>query len=264
MMSGETELVALQHWLLAAITEPIAPHQSAVEQRIMPSPEQSAAERLDIYRGAYLARLLEVLREQFPCARFAVGDELFDQFATSYLEAHPPRSYTLAKLADSLVSHLEATRPADWGEFVVDLARLEHAIDRVFDTAGPETLPPFTMPQAAHDSLILTLAPGLELHEFGYPVSTYYTAWKVGSEPKWPAPQQQFVALLRRDYIVRRHELTRLQYELLLGISRGLALGETVAAAACTADDVDADKLAAEFGDWFAAWTASGFFAAAQ
>lgn len=263
-MPGETDLAALQHWLLAAITEPIAPQQAAVGERLLPSREQSAAQRLDIYRGAYLARLLEVLREQFPCARFAVGDELFDQFAAGYLDAHPPRSYTLAKLADKLVNHLEVTRPADWGEFVVDLVRLEHAIDRVFDTAGPETLRPFTMPQDANDSLKLTLAPGLELHEFHYPVSSYYTAWKAGRELQWPQPQQQFVALVRRDYIVRRHELTNLQYELLLGVSRGLPIGDAVAGAVCVTSDVDADKLAAEIGVWFATWTASGFFAAAR
>jgi Putative DNA-binding domain len=264
MTSRKIELADVQRWLLAAITEPLAPPQPDIDQLLSPSLQQSAAERLAIYRGAYLARLLEVLREQFPCTRFAVGDELFDQFAAAYLHMHPPRSYTLAKLADNLVDHLEKTRPADWGEFVVDLARLEHAIDRVFDTVGPEDLPPFTMPQDANDSLKLTLAPGLELHEFRHPVSSYYTDWKAGEQPKWSQPQPQFVALLRRDYIVRRHELTNVQYELLLAISRGLPLGETVAAASCAADEVEADNLAAEFGVWFAAWSASGFFAAAS
>jgi hypothetical protein len=263
-MSNDIELAAIQHWLLIAITEPTPLPESAVEERLPRSRAQSAAERLAVYRNAYTARLLEILREQFPCARFAVGDELFDQLATAYLHTHPPRSYTLAKLADKLVDHLEATRPADWGEFVVDLARLEHAIDRVFDTAGPENLPPFAVAQNANDSLKLTLAPGLELHGFRYPVSSFYTAWKANKKPQWPEPHPQFVALLRRDYIVRRHELTSLQYELLSGISSGLPLGEAVAAAANAAGDVEADELAAEFGTWFATWTASGFFVAAH
>jgi hypothetical protein len=264
MTSSKIELSDVQRWLLAAITEPLAPSQSDIDQLLSPSLQQSAPERLAIYRGAYLARLLEVLREQFPCTRFAVGDELFDQLAAGYLHLHPPRGYTLAKLADNLVDHLEKTRPADWGEFVVDLARLEHAIDRVFDTAGPENLPPFTMPQDANDSLKLTLTPGLELHEFRYPVSSYYTDWKAGQQPHWPQPQQQFIALLRRDYIVRRHELTSLQYELLFGIQRGLPIGEAVATATIAAKNVDPNELAAELGLWFAAWTASGFFAAAS
>ncbi len=210
MSSADLELAELQRWLLAAITQPAAPYGDDVARILLPSLQQSTIDRLAIYRSAYIARLLEVLREQFPCTRFAIGDELFDQFATGYLQAYPPHSYTLARLADKIVEHLDATRPADWGGFIVELARLEQAIDRVFDAPGPELLPPFAMPQSAGASLKLTPAPGLELLAFRYPVSTFYTAWKAGRQPHWPQPQPQFVALLRRDYIVRRHELTKL------------------------------------------------------
>jgi hypothetical protein len=263
MTSGRIELAELQRWLLTAIMQPNAPLQADVDQVLLPSLQQSAAERLNVYRNAYLARLLEVLREQFPCTRFAVGDESFDQFAAGYLQAHPPHSYTLARLAGKLVEHLNATRPPEWGAFLIELAKLEHAIDRVFDVAGPEKLPPFTVPYPADDSLMLTLVPGLELLAFRYPVSTYYTAWKAGQEPQWPQPHPQFVALLRRDYIVRRHELTELQHNLLLLLSRGLSLGEAVATAANAAGHVDINQLEAAFGDWFTSWAASGFFATA-
>src|SRR5438067_1824682 len=171
MTSHESRLDELQRWMLAAVTDPSLPASTAIDEMILPSRQQSATERLAVYRHAYLARLLEVLREQFPCTRFAVGDELFDQFATDYLQAYPPRSYTLARLADSLVIHLEATRPADWGAFIVDLARLEQAIERVFEAAGPENLPSFMMPSQADESLKLMLAPGFELLSFRYPVS---------------------------------------------------------------------------------------------
>src|SRR5437764_4817615 len=149
MTSHESRLDELQRWLLAAVTDPSLPASTAIDEMILPSRQQSATERLAVYRGAYLARLLEVFREQFPCTRFAVGDELFDQFAAGYLQAHPPRSYTLAKLPDKLIDHLEESRPADWGELIVDLARLEQAIDRIFDAPGPENLPPFAMPHQA-------------------------------------------------------------------------------------------------------------------
>jgi len=261
--SYQPQLADLQHWLLSAITDPIAPRHHEIDQRLSPSREQSAADRLTVYRSAYLARLLEILREQFPCTRFAIGDELFDEFATGYLQSHPPHSYTLARLADHLVTYLEATRPTDWGAFLVELVRLEHTIDRVFDAAGPEKLPPFTMPQKADESLTLKLAPGLELLAFRYPVSTFYTAWKADRQPPWPQPQPQFVALLRRDYIVRRHELHHLQFELLTAIARGLTLAESISAAANTTENPDELHTADTLRDWFAAWAASGFFTAA-
>jgi hypothetical protein len=257
------QLDQLQHWMLTAITQPAVTKPANLEKAILPSRQQSAGERLAVYRHAYFARLLDVLRELFPCTRFAVGDELFDQFAAGYLQEHPPRSYTLGRLADKLVEYLDATRPGDWGQFVVELARLEQSIDRIFDAAGPEDLPPIAIPHDASDSLRLSFVPGLELHAFRHPVSSFYTDWKAGRQPPWPHPGEQYLALFRRDFIVRRFELTAVQYELLLAISRGLTLGEALVVSADAADQPPLADLAAEFRHWFTLWAANGLFATA-
>jgi hypothetical protein len=266
MTTPAHSLDELQRWMLNAVTDP--PRSATdreVERTILPSHQQSAAERLAVYQNAYLARLLEVLREQFPCTRFAVGDELFDQFAAGYLQAHPPHSYTLARLADDLADYLNATRPADWGAFLVELVRLEQAIDRIFDGPGPEGAKPFEFPAEASESLRLTFVPGFELYAFRYPVSAYYTEWKASREPAWPEPREQFVALLRRDYIVRRYELSREQYELLQSLRAGRALGESLSflgqPGRPSHDETLLDELVADLRDWFARWTADGFFA---
>jgi Putative DNA-binding domain len=256
----------LQHWMLRAVTDPAGVRTcEGLDETILPSRQQTAGERLAVYQHAYLARLLEVLREQFPCSRFAVGDGLFDQFAAGYLHGHPPHSYTLAHLADQLPEYLDATRPADWGDFLVELVGLERAIDRVFDGPGPENAAPFAFPADAGESLRLSLVPGCELHAFHYPVSTYYTDWKAQREPAWPEPREQFIALFRREYVVRRHELSRVQYELL----QRLHDGETLSEALCGVGqprrlphgEASFDELADSVRDWFAGWTAGGFFA---
>lgn len=248
----------LQHWLLASITEPTS--NKDIDDHLRPSLRQSAADRLAVYQHAYTARLLEVLQDLFPCTRFAVGDELFTQFAASYLQAHPPHSYTLNHLADQFPGYLDTTRPADWGAFVVELARLEQKIDRIFDAPGPENLPPFTMPAAADASLKLALVSGFELHRFEHPVSDYFTAWKAGREPNWPEPHDQFVALFRRDYIVRRYELTHSQYDLLCSFKSGVSLGDALAAAANN-HPAGVEILTRDFHNWFAFWAAERFFA---
>ena len=253
----------LQQWMLTAITAPSAPAHPELERTILRSRQQSSAERLAVYRQAYVARLLDVLREQFPCTRFAVGDELFAQFATGYLREYPPASYTLARLADHWVNYLEATRPANWGEFLVELARLEQTIDGIFDAPGPEQLPPFVLPEDATAALCLSFVPGLQLLAFHYPVSTYYTAWKAGDQPAWPEPKEQFVALLRRDYIVRRHELSLLQFRLLSALQSGANLGAALLAAT-EADSVPITELTAQVRQWFAVWASERFFAAAH
>ena len=252
-----------QRWLLAAIMHPAgvaAGAQSDVDEVILPSLQQTAAERLAVYSHAYFARLLEVLRELFPCVRYAVGDELFDEFAVGYLVAHPPASYTLHHLADHFADYLEATRPKDDEQFafIVDLARLEHAIDQVFDGPGPEDLPP-PDPQklAAGD---IRLIPGFRLSAYRFPASSYFTAWKAGDQPAWPEPAEQYVALMRRDYIVRRYELTREQYDLLSQLAADRTLDESLAAIAERSDSLD--SLASEVRRWFAFWSAERFFAA--
>jgi hypothetical protein len=204
-----------------------------------------------VYSSAYFARLLEVLRELFPCLRYAVGDDLFDTFAVEYLQAHPPASYTLHRLADRFADFLETTRPADDDSlaFVVDLARLEHAIDQVFDGPGPET----------GSGGSLSLVPGLRLLAFRFPVSSYFTAWKAGHQPRWPAADAQFIALLRRDYVVRRHELSSVQFELLGHLAAGQSLDDSLAAIAAHASSID--DLCGDVQHWFTHWSARGFFA---
>ena len=260
MKTSTPKLDDVQHWMLTAITQPEGVVDSIdLDRTILPSRQQSSAERLAVYSSAYFARLLEVLRELFPCTRFAAGDELFDQFVVGYLQEHPPHSYTLARLADKLVEYLDATRPADWGAFLVELARLEQAIDRIFDGQGPEGLPPFELPAETSGDLKLTFVPGFELLAFRFPTSTYYTDWKAGREPSWPEAGEQYVALLRRHYIVRRYEVSPVQYHLLLALHDGRSLNEALALV--FAND---DLLPADVRRWFTQWAQAGFFTEAK
>jgi hypothetical protein len=261
-MTVPRELAAMQQWLLATIADPAQIDAATVCNRLTAGPRQSPAERLSVYQQAYFARLLEVLRELFPCTRFAIGDATFDELATAYLLAYPPRSYTLTRLADRFAQHLDQTRPQDgeWSRFVVELATLEEAIDRIFDGPGPELLPKFALPADANEHLRLALAPGCELFRFQFPVSTFYSDWKAGAAPTWPQPEEQHLVLWRRDYIVRRCELSSVQYRLLAAIHRGDTLGAALAAAAGEA--VAGDELVGKLHGWFQQWSAGGLFSA--
>lgn len=297
---SQPSLEELQRWLLAAITQPmgsgvfgvngfssgeaLAAKDSrppgvvdprAVDSLILPTSKQSSTDRLRIYSTAYYLRLVDCLREFFPCLRYAMGDDIFDDFAVAYLEKHPSQSYTLHRLADQFASFLHDSRPTatsaqhHWEEFFVDLARLEHAIEIVFDAEGPEEPSPLGRGQGEglHSAppgseFQPTLVPGFQLLSFHFPVSSYYTAWKNGDKPLLPDPQAQFLALFRRDYIVRRHELTSKQHSLLAELLRGQSLDEAISRTAATAlaSGASADSLAADLRDWFERWTRAGFF----
>ncbi len=290
---NEPTLDEIQRWLQAVITHPagvtagiecdearqqVDIGSAAVAEVIRPSRSQSSLERLAVYGNAYYLRLLECLREFFPCLVDALGRETFDQFAVAYLQRHPPESYTLQRLADRFAAFLDETRPARdsaWAGFVVDLARLESAIEQVFHAPGPEPDPwpdqntsatdaaatPLAAQSPAEWTAVarLTPSPGLTLLAFAWPVSSYYTGWKRNEQPPWPDPQPQYLALLRRDYVVRRHELSQGMYEILSGLVQGMTVGQAIAQASLS--DLGAELTPQELRDWFFQWTRDRFFA---
>ena len=166
--NGSRSLASLQHWFQAVITDPHgveagisgAPASSAIdlqpgelERVILPSLRVSSLERISIYANAYFARLTECLREEFPALLHALDEETFAAFAVGYLEAVPPSSYTLANLGARFAEFLAAAVPhdeeptpeADWGLFLVELARLERLYSEVFDGLGDEGEPGLTI-----------------------------------------------------------------------------------------------------------------------
>lgn len=265
-MTPEMSLAELERWMLNAITHPagLAHDAAEIAAVITDGKQQTPSERLEVYHHAYFARLLESLQSLLPCTRYAIGAEEFDLFALDYLHRHPPRSYTLARLADRFANFLDSTRPADWGDFLIELVQLEQAIERIFDGPGPENLPPFHLPPNPPPDLRLHCVPSFELHAFQNPVSTYYTDWKQNRSPTWPQKQPQYVALYRQDYIVRRLELSSLQFQLLTSLHRGDPLNISLEQSfASTTDDATTAPLAT-IQTWFQSWAAHGLFTAVK
>lgn len=270
MSTESMSLQQLQHWLQAVITHPggVRPSEAATfEEIVPPTSKQSSAERLAVYASAYYLRLVDCLREFFPCLRFAMGGDVFDDFALAYLQRHPSQSYTLHHLADKFADFLNETRIGSetcWEDFFVDLARLEHAIEIVFDAEGPEKSSSLGRGWGAAFSpqSVLTFVPGFQLLAFRYPVSSYYTAWKRDERPQLPAPGEQQIALFRRDYIVRRHELNSVQHDLLLALQAGRSLEQSIALVAprTLAAGETEEILAANLRAWFEQWAGAGFF----
>lgn len=288
-------LGALQRWFQATVCHPggvsagvrsetavAAIAAIAVDEIACGSTRQTAEERLAVYAHAYWARLLECLREEFPVLRATVGNEAFDGLAVGYLIAHPSTSYTLGRLSEHFPEYLRSTI-ADGVEdafsaLVVDLARLEHSVNDVFDAPGGETLGFLTVEQLARvaaadrSSLHLALLPTVRVLSFHTNVNDVFTATRAGLETlPTPVFSPTFVALTRRDYVVRRLSLTAIQFELLTAIVAGQSLNEALCAVcerqtslktrmAKDVESIDADMLRT----WFADWARVGIFAALE
>jgi hypothetical protein len=279
----------VQRWMQAVIMHPdgvdaglasdaarrhldVAPRD--IEHVISRSQAQTSVERLSIYANAYYARLLECLGEEFPVLRQTLGDETFNGFAFDYLQSYPSQSYTLGKLGENFTRYLAETRPAEdessdvptnWPEFLIDLATLEWTFSQVFDGPGVEheTLPTSEQLQAIDaqqwPGARLEVVPCLKLLALQFPVNAYYTAIRRSESPSIPDPAPSWVAITRREFIVRRHELNQRQFELLSALAAGETVGTAIERAAAVAGS-SVEEFAVELGDWFREWAANDFF----
>lgn len=263
-----------------------------LEKVVTRSRALSAAERLAIYANAYHTRLLECLGEVYPMLKRALGEEAFDGFAFGYLQDYPSRSYTLNALGRHFPQYLQETRPAgpaldaeagsadpelgegqgaladDWPDLLIDLARLEWAIYEVFDGLGVEGQPLLGfdqlsgIPRERWAEVRLTPVPCLQLLTTRFPVNDYYTALRKAEGDQGVAPPaacESFIALTRRQFVVRRYNFSRTEFELLRAIQDGQTVGEAVEHAASFSDG-DMDHLSTNLQLWFRNWTAEGFF----
>lgn len=282
----------VQRWMQAVITHPegvlsgadgeaarelIDAGRGNLESVVTRSRSLEAADRLAIYANAYYARLIECVGDVFPVLKRVLGDEVFDSFAFDYLQAYPSKRYTLNYLGDSFVDFLRETRPdpeegedeADWADLLIDLATLEWTIYEVFDGPGIEkermleTEDVAGVDPEAWMGLHLYTPACLQLVQLSYPVNQFYTAVRASDEElvvAYPDAVTSYVAISRRDYIVRRYDLSRPQYELLKALQAGGAIGQALEACMEVVPDEDLDQLLVDVQLWFSNWTAERCF----
>lgn len=239
------------------------PHPAA--DNILPSSQMTADERLAVYQRAYLARLVECLRAEFPMLCRALGQELFDAFATGYLVQHPSTSYTLADLGQKLPDYLRSTHPRDetcaWYEALAELAELEWVTNEVFNGSGVEQDPAIDVAMFAPEtwnSLRVTLAPCVRLLELDYPIHDYYQRLHSNSDTTPPMAETTFLVVSRRDYTVRHRAVGKLEFKLLRSLQCGSSIEQSIAAVIDTTTS-DVDEQVAQFHTAFSLFAAERF-----
>lgn len=289
MSHDATRLNHMQSWMQAVITHPagidagvrcetaqqnFALSFAEVEKLVAPSPSLSGAERLGIYSRAYFARLTDCFRAEFPCLLLALGDELFTHFVKAYLLRHALQSYTLHHLAMHFPKFLEETRPdaaappeqrESWPDFIIDLARLERAFIETYDGQGAENLPllsALTIIGSSDEQLAqqrLVPVPCLKVLAFRYPVRAYFAAARQNRNPVMPAPADSFLAISRKDFVVRFIDLSRGEFEILKGLLGNLSVGEAASQAAQITGHSE-ESLNVQMRHWLCQWANSGLF----
>lgn len=227
-------LADLQSWMQEALRYPGEVDHQKSRSVVSATDRLSSEQRLAIYQRSYYERLLTCMSEQFRALSFALGQDLFRDFARDYLMTRPPSSYTLYDLGQRFPDHLEAVRPDRdvaseekeiWIDFMIELCRFELMVVNLFDAPGHEGKP---FASIETDDAQLRLQPCLRLGAFRFAVAPYYHAVRDGLEPEFPDISASYVMLVRKNFVTHTFSILPWQYRFLRILQSGQTVGEAL------------------------------------
>ncbi|HXH82856.1 MAG TPA: DNA-binding domain-containing protein [Candidatus Tectomicrobia bacterium] len=219
------------------------------------------AERVAIYAGMYRARLVDVLRDDFPRVTAIVGDEAFQRLAARYLARYPSTHPSVRHVGSRFAEFLAT----DGGvhPFLADLARLEWARVEVFDAADADPLRLADLQAVSPEewpALRFRLIPACRMLESTWPV---HRIWAQAGEseggPVDVEPEPTAVRVWREeDGDVSHAAMTAREAEALRLLDRGESFGTLCAR---LDRDLDPDDAAHEMAGLLMRWLADGLLA---
>jgi len=201
----------------------------------------SAAERLHVYRYAYMSRLVGVLRDDFPALERALGRDAFDPLAAAYLRANPSQHFSLryagARFPGFLAQHEAASETRARAPWAADLARFELAITDAFDAADARPLLRSDLSYLAPDAWVelpLALMPGAQILELAWPARALRAAYDEEQPlaPEAITPASERMLVWRKSERVLHRICDQEEFVLLARVTSGLRFGELCALAA--------------------------------
>jgi hypothetical protein len=287
------DLAQLQREMAAAVMQPLTPDDNmrvtasdgrrmadVAESFIAPNSRLTSFERLEIYNRQYWYRILGALAEDFPALRALIGAQHFDALSIAYLTEHPSRSFTLrnlgSKLPQWLTAHPEHTGRRHW--LAVDLARMEWAFVEAFDAPERDPLTQRQIAALQGDSK-LALQPCLQLVALSYPaddlvLELHQRDKRQTSEagvahedsgarvavPKL-RPRPTWLAVHRVDLSVYYRRIEREEFQTLVALRDGSALGEALEAG-FVSSRIPERRRPDRVQQWFGSWAELGWICA--
>ena len=94
--------------------------------------ENADPARLRVYRNGFLKACIEALRASYPSVERLVGEERFPALARPYVDAHPPRTASLAEYGEGFPKFLEDTSDTHRLAYLASFAVLDRAWSEVY------------------------------------------------------------------------------------------------------------------------------------
>lgn len=266
-----SELSKLQAWMADALQRRRAierdPELSArARTHIGGNPRMRPEAQLEVYREQFWLRHTSCLVEDFEALGAVTGQKDWERLVESYLATHPPQSFSLRDLGQTLPEFIEGCTWLRRHVLCVDMARLEWAYVEIFDAAD---VPPLSsnelaaIPESAWQSARIELSPALRLLSVRYPVAGLRRKIRLHEDWHLPeAPEPQHLVVYRgRERNLHHDVVSELAFALLERLQAGTPL-VAAAEAVAEAHPDSASTLEAELAGWFQSFTARGWFSA--
>jgi hypothetical protein len=198
-----------------------------------------------------------------------LGEEALGALAREYLAAHPFFSGAGEDLAETLPGFLSVALEEDEarGPWMVDLARLERAVDEVRAAPARPALSPVVLWAHDMDKLPehrLIAVPGVRLLALDHEVDGVYQS--LLERRPWAAPleSEQHLVVYRRNDEIRRMRLAPAAAAFLRGLLGGARIGDAMAQARFEAADEgwSPRAFARRCALWLRLWLDEGLFGA--
>jgi hypothetical protein len=268
MPQSDVALAPLQEWMQAVVTHPSDVYEAAdaaeiaVDDVILPSRTLQPIQRVGIYHGMYMLRMIEALTVDYAAVAEFLGEHSFEHLVRDYVQQFPSRSYTFNRLGDSFPEYIASS---SWKRrtFLRDLAKLELAMTHVFDEEEAEPLPADAIasiaPEEIADARIIPI-PALRLLAFDYDANEAFQAFRE-DRPMKPRRQKSWLAVHRRDYSVYRMPLTREAFVFLEALVARETIGNAIETFHRRFRRFPAQS---DLFTWFRDWSAAGLFTAIE
>ena len=222
--------------------------------------ELGAGERLGIYADMYRARLVDVLREDFPRVLAVLGDDEFAAVACRYLARCPSRHPSVRHVGRRFADFLAADPSAP--PFLADLGRLEWARVEVFDASDAEPLRLADLQSvspAAWPSLRFRRVPASVAVESAWPVHRIWGDTSGDVSLARLEPEATTLRVWREEGGVSHAAMGAAELRAFLALERGEAFAGLCAAVEAGGGDPDA--AAREMGAILLRWIEDGLLA---
>lgn len=212
--------------------------------------------RMDIYRHAYVYRLLDILADDFPTIYQILGTDNFFHMGEAYLKRYPSTSFTVRHFGQHLAKFLSETEPYQDHAYLWQIADFEWAKGSVFDAPDSHifTLEQrLTIPAEAWGEVSFTFIPALKRLNYNYNVPQIWQAIAhTTDDDKLPEPthldEPLAWVLWRKDFNPHWYSMDSIEDAFFIQARRGVTFGELCQQLGQVIDDeIEITHRAAQF-----------------